>query len=324
MEIKELVIEGEKAYELKNDELDVIVSSFGAGIYSLEYHEKNMVITPKDFMVYCYSDSYYGKTIGRIAGRIENGILKFRDKEYELPTNENGNTLHSGGEGFSFQKFLGKIKGDELVLSLDSIDGDSNFIGNLHLDVIYSLDHNSLMIRFESTSDEDTPVNFTNHSYFNLGEDDAKNLSLRLASNEVERYTKELIPLGLEKVRDCLDFRKGKKIGEDIGDPYLHLTRTNGYDHCFYLNEKKEGEAPISLEGNSVRLDIFTTLPAVQVYSSNFFPANLIASNDKPFYAHNSVAIEPVYLPMDYEAMVNKANEKKINTIRYEFHKIGE
>ncbi len=324
MEIKELMIDGEKAYELKNDELDVIVSSFGAGIYSLKYHERNMVITPKDYMVYCYSDGYYGKTVGRIAGRIENGVLKFRDKEYELPTNENGNTLHSGGEGFSFQKFLGRIKDNELILSLDSEDGDSNFPGNLHLDVIYSLNGNSLTIRYESTSDLDTPVNFTNHSYFNLGEDDAENLVLRLASNEVERYSKELIPLGLETVRDCLDFREGKKIGDDIADSYLHLTRTNGYDHCFYLNEKKEGEAPISLKGNSVCLDIFTTLPAVQVYSSNFFPDNLIANNDKPFYAHNSVAIEPVYLPMDFEEMVSKAYEKKINTIRYEFHKIGE
>jgi len=79
MEIKELMIDGEKAYELKNDELDVIVSSFGAGIYSLKYHERNMVITPKDYMVYCYSDGYYGKTVGRIAGRIENGVLKFRE-----------------------------------------------------------------------------------------------------------------------------------------------------------------------------------------------------------------------------------------------------
>ncbi len=231
--------------------------------------------------------------------------------------------LHGGKGAFSYRPFKGKIVGDKLILSLDSKDGDNGFPGDLHLDVIYTLEGDSLLLRFESTSDIDTPVNFTNHSYFSLGEDYATDLTLRLASSRVETYDAELIPLGFEDTKECLDFRKGKKIGKDIEDPYLHLTLTNGYDHCFHLNEKKNDEAPIALTGKEVQLSIETSLPAVQVYSGNFCNRAIIASNDKPFYPHNSVAIEPVYLPLDYESMTNKKGEKKVNTIRYTFFKRG-
>ena len=247
MEIKEINIASEKAYLLRNENLEVVISSLGAGIYSLKYQGKDMVVVPNDFLLYCYSDGYFGKTVGRIAGRVEKGILNFDSNEYQLSTNENGNTLHSGGAGFSFQHFEGKIKENELILSFDSEDGDGGFPGNLHLDVIYTLSNDSLVVRFESISDMDTPVNFTNHSYFNLGEDSVSDLTLSLASNEVEKYKDGLIPLGLEKAKPCLDFRKGKKISEDINDAYLYLSGTNGYDHCFLLNEEKEGEPPISL-----------------------------------------------------------------------------
>lgn len=323
MEIREITLNEDKAYQLKNESLDVIVSSLGAGIFALRFHDKNMVITPKDYLEYAHSDGYYGKTVGRIAGRIKKGMLSFRGKEYLVSTNENGNMLHGGGDAFSFRRFEGKVVGKELILSLDSKDGDNGFPGDLHLDVIYTLDGDSLVIRYESMSDVDTPVNFTNHSYFCLGDADVTDLTLRLASSRVETYDAELIPLGFEEVRDCLDFRKGKKIGKGIDDPYLHLTRTNGYDHCFHLNERKNDEAPISLEGKEIRLSIETSLPAVQVYSGNFCNSAIIASNDKPFYPHNSVAIEPVYLPLDYESMVSKKEEKKINTIRYTFFKRG-
>ena len=121
MKFEEIIIENELCYKLSNDDLSVIISSFGAGIYSLKYKGKEMVMVPKDFSIYLYCDSYYGKTVGRIAGRLKDGILKFQDKTFCLPANEVSTTLHGGKEGFSFKKFSGSFKNDELILSYTSL-----------------------------------------------------------------------------------------------------------------------------------------------------------------------------------------------------------
>ncbi len=321
MEIKEIKIEGDKAYLLKNENLEVVVTSLGAGIYSLKYRDKEMVVTPLRYQDYLSSDAYFGKSVGRIAGRIKDGRLVYEGKEYSLSCNEGSNSLHGGEKAFSFRYFEGKIDGNKLIMSIFSKDGDNGYPGNLSVEIAYSLDGDSLSIVFSSLCDIDTPVNLTNHSYFSLGEDDCKGLSLRIASSKVLTYNKDLSIKGEERVGKCLDFREEKKIGRDIDDPSLYETKSNGYDHCFILDEKKEGEAPIVLKGKDSRLEINTSFPAVVVYSSNYADSSIIANNGKALHTRSSLAIEPEYPPNDFALMSVKKGIKKVDSITYSFYK---
>lgn len=319
MEIKEIQLDGYRAYSLSNEHLSVVVTALGAGIFSLEYYGTKMTLTHRNVKDFLFDTGYHGKTVGRIAGRLNKGIFAYNGHAYQIDQNEGPNTLHGGAKGFSYREFEGKINGDELELSYDSKDGEEGFPGEVHFTVKYKLDGDSLIVKFLSTPSIDTPLNFTNHSYFNLGEKSIEHVVMRLASSQTETYTYDLIPLGLKKSPDCLDFRKGKEIGKDIDDPLLHETRTNGYDHCFYLDEKEEGKAPIELIGSRFAMEIDTSLPAIQIYSSNYFDGNADASNGEKFKQHDSVAMEPVYVPDDFKAMMNFANKTKEDYIRYSF-----
>ena len=319
MEIKEIQLDGNRAYHLSNEHLSVVVTALGAGIFSLEYYGTKMTLTHRNIKDFLFDTGYHGKTVGRIAGRLEKGVFAYGGHSYQIGQNEGPNTLHGGAKGFSFREFEGKIANDELALTYHSKDGEEGFPGDVLFTVKYKLEGDSLLVKFLSTPSIDTPLNFTNHSYFNLGEASIEHTIMRIASGKTETYTVDLIPLGLKESPACLDFRKGKEIGKDIDDPLLHETRTNGYDHCFYLDEKKEGEAPIALIGKHFQMEIETSLPAIQIYSSNYFDGEADASNGEKFKQHDSVAMEPVYVPNDFDSMMDFAHKTKEDYIRYSF-----
>ncbi len=320
MEIKEIEIEGDKAYILKNESLEVVVTALGAGILSLKYKGEEMVLTPLHYKDYARSDAYFGKCVGRIAGRVKDGKLVFEGKEYHLSRNEGNNSLHGGENAFSFRYFEGKDEGDALTLSLFSKDGDNGYPGNLSVSIIYRLSMDSLSISFISSSDAITPVNLTNHSYFSLGEDDCKELSLLLKADRVLTYNDDLSIKGEAEVNRCLDFREEKKIGRDILDPSLYETKANGYDHCYLFEKKAEGPQVI-LRGEKTRLEITTSYPSVVIYSSNYADPSIMANNGKMLHTRNSLAIEPEYPGNDLEAMSVKKGVKKVDTITYSFYK---
>ncbi len=321
MEIKEIAIEGDKAYLLTNEHLEVIITTLGAGIYSLKYYGEEMIMRPLNYRAYCTSDAYFGKSVGRIAGRVKNGELYFENKLYHVSINEGGNSLHGGKGAFSFRYFSDKIEGDKLILSIFSKDGDNGYPGNLEVNIVYALVGDALSIVYEASSDASTPVNLTNHSYFTLGESDCKNLSLRLAASKILTYEKDLSIKGEEKAPSCLDFRTEKKIGRDINDPYLYETNAQGYDHCFILDEKKEDEAPILLRGDKYRLEISTSFPSTVIYSSNYADSSIIGIDNKPLHTRSSLAIEPEYPPNDFAGMKVEKGVKKVDTITYSFFK---
>ena len=321
MNIKQFNLDGENCYRLENEYLDVILTSTGAGIYSLKFLNRPMTIVPKEMKEYLISDGYYGKSIGRIAGRLRDGILSYKGKDYQISQNEGKKSLHGGINGFSHRVFSSRIENDFVVFSLDSENGDNGYPGKLHLEVSYTLRDNSLFVIFTSVSDSDTPVNFTNHSYFSLDEDSCKDLTLYLASSKAMDYDDALIPTGLVDNNETMDFLKPKKIGQDIDNPYLYKTPTKGYDHYFLLDKKVENQADIILESKNIKMEIGTTFPGAQIYTGNYYPENLTNNRDKKFVQNHSVAIEPEYCPFDYDSMTSYANKKKENVIRYTFNK---
>jgi len=325
MEIERHEVEGESLITLKSHSgLTLTLSPFGAGIYSITYLDKPMTSEPLSPKDYVSSTGYYGKTAGRIAGRISNSILDFDGKKYKVSSNEGPNCLHGGNRGLAFQEWSFSLNDEGEQISadfiLDSKDQDNGFPGDVRFLVRYILSDKEPVFRivYQYMADKDTPINLTSHTYFNLGgEITIEGHLLTLPALGVESYTPDLIPLGMGKVAPALDFSSPKAIGKDINDPLLHLTRTNGYDHAF-LFDKKEGRADLTLESEHFKMSIVTSLPAVQVYSANY-PSSVIMNTGKKDLPHSGVAIEPVFVPGDYESMRAKANEKKEEFIEYAF-----
>lgn len=317
--IERIEIEGHEAYRIEDGEIEAIVTSLGAGLYSLRYKGVMMVMAPKYYKDYASSEAYFGKTVGRIAGRIKGGELLYEGKLYHIATNEKGNSLHGGPNGFSFRSFDAKIDGKTLVLSLISKDGDNGYPGNLSLEVRYTVENNALKTVFLTSSDIDTPVNITNHSYFTLGEPSCLSLSLRLASSKVLTYNEDLSIKGEAEVSSCLDFRTAKKIGRDILDPSLYETSAQGYDACYILDERKEGEVPLTLCSDKVKMEIDTSYPSIVVYSSNYADGSIMGNDGKMLRPRSSLALEPEYPGNDLGAMSVKKGETKTDFITYSF-----
>lgn len=328
MQIEKFMEEGENLLRLvSNSGLAVSLSPLGAGIYEIRYLGAPMTVASKSPALYVKSSAYYGKTVGRIAGRIPSAHFQFEGKDIKTVANEGVNTLHGGPSGLAYHLFkyeIGELDGKTMVdFFYDSPDGEGGFPGEVRFNVRYLLgdDEPVLRIEYRYLASEDTPINLTSHTYFNLGADEnVEGQTLMVKASEAEHYTKDLVPLGMEKVNSALDFRSPKKIGQDILDPSLHNTRTNGYDHC-YKFDAYGLEAPVRLESDKYRLEIRTSYPAIQVYSSNWPVDKLLLTNGRFDCAHSAIALESVYVPGDFMSMKAPKGQLVKNFIEFHFSK---
>ena len=282
----------------------------GASIYELRYGNDPLTVTPVDRRDFLKTMSYFGKTAGRIAGRVKDAVLRYDRREYLLVPNEGPTCLHGGPSGFGFKKFKMEINDVEGLTAvdffLDSPDLDGGFPGAVHLRVRYIVDPHEakITVSFKATSDQPTPLNLTNHAYFNLGGyPDVEGHLLRVASSETETYDPLMIPLGFEKIRPCLDFRVAKTVGQDILDPYLQNARTKGYDHCYKLDAPSLSVPSAVFESAKYRLDFYTDAPAVQIYSDNYPSLGRPLTSGRPERLHSGLTFEAVSLPDDYRSM---------------------
>jgi aldose 1-epimerase len=308
--------------------LELTLCDFGAGIYEIRYDGKPMTIAEMDKSHWLHSSAYFGKTVGRIAGRLPQGKLEYLGNSYSVDVNEGRNTLHGGHGGFSYQPFKMDVLHLEEGLAVDfyyvSKDGEEGFPGEVNLRVRYFLysDEPKFKIVYESKSSEQTPLNLTCHCYFNLGgEKNVEQQRLQILANETQTYDGELLPQGFVPSPSCLDFSSLKPIGQDIQAPLLQKSRTLGYDHCFrFLPHQKEAPV-IHLESDAYALDIATSLPCAQVYSYNYPHVGEKLTNGQVASLHSGLAIEPVYAPGDFHAMTVLPYEGRKDTILYTFNK---
>lgn len=257
---------------------------------------------------------YFGALIGRVGNRIAHGSFTLDGKTYTLPTNNTPGghpcTLHGGTLGFDkvFWHAEPAERDGEPALKLDytSRDGEDGFPGNLKVEVVYSLtkDH-GLRIDYTATTDQPTPVNLTNHSYFNLkGEGTGTILDHQLTIH-ARRYTPVdagLIPTGeLAPVAGTpFDFTTPHAIGERIGQETPQLAYGHGYDHNFVL-DAASGTLALAAsvyEATSGRvLEVLTTEPGLQFYSGNFLNGTLTGKRGKLYEFRSAFALESQHFP---------------------------
>lgn len=253
------------------------------------------------------NEPYYGALIGRVGNRIANGEFSLNGDTYSLAQNNGPNSLHGGPKGFHNVVWdAEQTDSKNLKLSYVSEDGEEGFPGRLEVEVIYSLtDENELRIEYTATTDKQTIVNLTNHTFFNLKGEAGGTINDHILTINADGYTpvdSTLIPFGeVASVEGTpFDFREPTAIGDRVENDHYQLEHGMGYDHNFALN--KEGEE-LSLaakvhEPNSGRtMEIFTTEPGIQFYGGNFMDGSDTGKFGKPLEFREAFCLEPQHYP---------------------------
>ena len=280
-----MTIESKNKYiYINNGNLKVVLSCLGAAIVEIKYDNDVMTLTPKDFEVLKRKDIYYGKTIGPVVNRIKDGLLIVDNVPYRFPLNEKDVCNHSGDLGLSNKIFDTSIDDNKVIF----IYKDNMFDSNISYKVIYSfVKPNQIRIDYEVTTSNKAVVALTNHSFFNLGESNISNLSLKICSDKyIETDKDNLLPIREKALDTCIDFNQEKPIIKDIEDTSLINHKAKGYDHCLLLKDKN-----IVLKSPKYRLDIESNYACVQIYSDNYEDGVLTKNSNQAI--RRAVAIEP-------------------------------
>jgi aldose 1-epimerase len=257
---------------------------------------------------YLGASPYFGALIGRYGNRIARGRFVIGSHKYQLATNNGNNHLHGGERGFDKVPWQAGVEGDELHLRYRSADGEEGYPGNLDAHVVYRLtEDNEIVVRFSAVTDQPTPVNLTQHSYFNLaGIDrcgDILGHELFIGAGGFVPIDAESIPLGEVRPVDGtpFDFRRPRSIGSEIGARDEQLANGQGYDHCFVL-DRPAGSRALALAvrvrdpGSGRVLELYTQEPGVQFYSGNFLDGSL-AGKGCAYPFRGGFCIEPEHFP---------------------------
>ncbi|MFA0078059.1 galactose-1-epimerase [Vibrio artabrorum] len=251
-------------------------------------------------------NAYFGAIVGRFANRIAKGQFELEGKRYQLGVNNDENSLHGGLEGFDKKRWAIFEQGtQQVVFMLHSESGDQGYPGNIDIKVTYTLNNsNELSIVYEATTDQTSPVNLTNHAYFNLAGNNSGNKSLdhELQLNAAHYLPTDsgLIPTGeLKAVQDTsFDFSEAKLVGKDFLTEHDQKI-AGGYDHAFVFQpEVADGEsvaAVLVAPVKEVVMKVKTTKPAIQFYSGNFLAGT--PGKSKNYELYDGLCLETQYFP---------------------------
>ena len=295
------------AYTLKNSKgMKAVISNYGGTVLELWTPDKsgrsgNVVLGYDSLPGYLQKGNpYFGALVGRYANRIAHGSFIIDGKQYTLALNNNGHTLHGGLKGFDKVIWrVNQVNDSSLSLTYVSRDGEEGFPGTLTVKVVYTVtESNGLRIEYIAMSDMKTPVNLTNHSYFNLsaGRDSTiLNQKLTLYASQFTPVNDSLIPTGkIEAVKNTpMDFTKSKAIGRDLGQV------KGGYDHNFVLDKKDSALSLAARATDDVSgriMEVWTTQPGIQFYTGNFLDGTLTGTRTK-IVQHAAFCLETQHFP---------------------------
>jgi aldose 1-epimerase len=304
-------------YTLTNKKgMEVAITNFGGIIVSLKAPDRNgkyedVVLGYDSIDGYLTNKAFFGALIGRYGNRIAHGKFTLNGTAYDLPKNDGDNTLHGGPEGFNKRlwnaKDVSSSKGQALELTYVSADGEEGFPGKLSAKVVYTLnDQNELTISYSATTDKDTVVNLTNHSYFNLagqGNGDVLSHELMIKGEHITAVDNTLIPTGeLRPVKSTpCDFTHATAIGARIeqDDPQLKVGK--GYDHNWVLNDHGSRTPVLIAEAYEPKsgrvLQVLSTEPGVQFYSGNFLDGTITGKGGKVYNHRYGFCLETQHFP---------------------------
>lgn len=331
-------------YTLTNKNgVEVKITNYGATITSIKVPDKNgkfddVALGYDSLDGYLAKNPHLGSVAGRFANRIAKGEFKLNGKSYKLAKNNGENHLHGGPGGFYQQVWTATEKepskdGVGLVLKYLSKDGEEGYPGNLDVTVTYTLtDSNELKIDYAATTDKDTILNLTNHSYFNLagaGNGDILGHQLKVNAQQTTPVDKTMIPTGEVKpvAGTPFDFSKLTTIGSRINDQDEQLILGKGYDHNFILNtgNSLSTQAVEVYEPTSGRvMEVFTTQPGVQLYTGNFLDGTITGKGGKVYKQRYGFCLETQHYPdspnrPNFPTVVLKPGQKFESTTIYKF-----
>jgi aldose 1-epimerase len=296
--------------------MEMRATAFGARIVSLYVPDRSgrladIVLGYDSLREYQADDAYFGAIVGRVANRTENASFELDGVRYELLRNHGPHHLHGGPRGFS--SLLWKVGRSEdhgaasLVFRYTSHDGDQGYPGNVRIQVTYSLTNDDcLVFDYRAVSDRPTPINITQHSYFNLaghGTGDVSDHRLTVNASRFTAVDSSLIPTGDIRFVEStpLDFRNGARLGAVIDDTHEQIRNARGLDHNL-VPDRPEGSRELF---HAVRLyeatggrtmDVLTTEPGLQVYSGNFLDGRL-GKEGARYLHHAGLCLETQHYP---------------------------
>lgn len=274
-----------KLYTLVNAAgMEIAVTDYGAALVQIivpdkEGHPCDVVLGYDEAAGYEEGTVFLGAVVGRSANRIGGASIEINGTTYELAKNDNGNNLHSGPDFYNKRMWNVKEAADDHVtFELNSPDGDQGYPGEVTIEVTYTLtEDNAVKITYHAVPAEDTVINLTNHSYFNMdghASGDVMAQEVWIDADTFTRADEESIPTGeLTPVEGTpMDFRVKKTLGKEIGEDYEALNFGMGYDHNWVLNNdgKFAKVAEMSSEESGITMEVYTDLPGMQLYTGNF------------------------------------------------------
>lgn len=318
--------------EVKNNKnLCVTLCSFGASFYKIIFKGKNRIMTPLVYDEFYNNSQYYGKLIGRFAGRIKDAKCKIGDKEYILPKNWNNiNSLHGGPKGISYSNFDYEIidKNDSVDVIFKVVEKENYLPGDISYKITYHIfkDMDLIKLDINANTTKETICNVTNHAYFTLssGKRNVLNEVLELKCKYHGNLDNNLIAIDIKEVNQTMDFRIPHQIGKYINDPYLQNHTSFGYDH-FFIKENKDLDLIAILKDleEGVTLKVSTSYPAIVMYTDNY-PTKMKFENVDKEEKYQAIALECQNIPNEIN-MPNgslttlKPNEEFNEFISYQF-----
>lgn len=277
-------------YILRNKEgNEVAITNYGGAIVAIMVPDRKgnlaNIIQGHDNIqdVIDSPEPYLSTLIGRYGNRIAKGRFQLKGKVYSLPINNGPNSLHGGKNGFNTKVWdATQINEHAIVLKYTSPYGEEGFTGEVDVWVAYTLtDNNELIIKYSAKTNKKTIINLTHHGFFSLAglanpTPPIDDLECQINADFFLPIDETSIPTGeiLKVAETPFDFRTPKPIGQDIDADHEQIRHGSGYDHCFVLNKKEEGELSFAArirEPKSGRtMEVYTTEPGVQVYTDNW------------------------------------------------------
>ncbi|CEK14227.1 aldose epimerase family protein [Chthonomonas calidirosea] len=287
------------------------VTNYGAILTSLAVPDRNgnigeVTLGFDRLEDYLNPHPHFGATIGRVANRIANAEFTLHGKQYVLAANHGTHTLHGGKMGFDKQLWQAtpQSENNAVTFSRLSPDGEEGFPGNLRVEVTFTLtEDNALRLDYLATTDMDTPINLTNHAYFNLsGEGDILDHELTLNAYLYTPTDDELIPTGeIWSVKNTpLDFTQPTRIGAHLHELPAVI---GGYDHNFVFHKSNEAAVALTFAARVYApktgriMEVYTTEPGIQLYTMNRIPDNLYSRDGKPYSPHAALCLEAQHFP---------------------------
>ena len=310
-----------KLIVLKNNKgMEVCLTNYGGRVVSLCVPDKNGKLTDvvlgydniRQYADTIHSPSDYGSTVGRYANRIKDAKLSLAGSLYSLKANDNGNCLHGGGNtGWLNQVYDVTEQNDSSVtFVMNAPDDENGFPGNITATATYTVtSNNTLDIVFKATTDKETVINMTNHSYFNLNGDPSKEGFNQVMYINADKFTPSdslYIPTGeIKNVEGTpMDFRVPTEIGKKADYTYDQIKNATGYDHNWCLNTYKNGKgddktvaASLYSPKTGILLEVYTNEAGIQVYTGNFQGTGIACKHGIKYPKHVSVCFESQKYP---------------------------